>query len=223
MKLQLPTLMINTKTYQEASGKDAVALAKIVEKLNTKEKKSISLCVQASDIYATNKEGAFVLAQSFDIEEAGGHTGKISIKSIQENGAQGSLINHSENRIPIHKIAESIALLQEAEMISVVCVKNAIEAKRIAKLRPDIIAIELPKLIGGDVSVTTANPKIIEKSIKAVHSINPNIPVLCGAGVKNGKDVKKAIELGAQGVLVASGVTKAKDKEKAIKELLKGI
>jgi triosephosphate isomerase (TIM) len=34
---------------------------------------------------------------------------------------------------------------------------------------------------------------------------------LVGAGVKNGKDVQIALKLGAKGVLLASGVTKAKD------------
>jgi triosephosphate isomerase len=37
--------------------------------------------------------------------------------------------------------------------------------------------------------------------------------------VKNGKDVKKAIELGADGVLLASGVVKAKNKEEILRDL----
>jgi triosephosphate isomerase len=48
------------------------------------------------------------------------------------------------------------------------------------------------------------------------------IPVLCGAGVKNGEDVRKAKELGAKGILVASGVVKAENPEEAIRDLLEG-
>ena len=207
--MKFPTIMINTKTYAEASGKDAVNLAKVASKF----KQNVSLCVQAADIANASKQNKFVLAQHVDIQPPGGHTGKVHLKALKENGAIGSLVNHSENRIPFKHIAETIALLQESKMLAVVCVKSPCEAKQIARLNPDAIAIEPPKLIGGDISVTTANPKIISRSVKAVHKINPKIPVLCGAGVKNGKDVKKAIELGAAGVLVASGVTKAKDKK----------
>jgi len=44
--------------------------------------------------------------------------------------------------------------------------------------------------------------------------------VLCGAGVKTGKDVKRALELGAVGVLLASGVVKSKDPKKALQDLV---
>jgi triosephosphate isomerase (TIM) len=223
MKLHTPTLMINTKTYAEASGKDAVLLAKICKEIASKTKKNISLCVQAVDIAPTSKQHKHILAQHIDIQTPGGHTGKIHLKALKENGCIGSIINHSENKISFKHIAESIALLQEAGMIAVVCVKTPCQARRVARLSPDAIAIEPPKLIGGDVSVTTANPKIISQSVNAVHKINPNIAVLCGAGVKNTNDVKKAIELGAKGVLVASGVVQAKNQKKAIEDLVKGL
>lgn len=219
----VPSVIINFKTYDEASGKDAVALASFAAEVAKETNKSVICCVQASDIHACSKKKVPIFGQHTDIEPAGGHTGKNSIKALVENGMVGCLINHSENRIPFAKIMETIALLDEADLVSLVCVQNAAEAKKVAKLSPDMIAIEPPELIGGDISVTTANPDIILKSVKAVHSINPSIPVLCGAGVKNGKDVKAAIKLGAAGVLIASGVTKAKNKKKAIEDLVKGL
>ena len=222
-KMKFPTLMINTKTYSETSGKDAIALARIVREVAKNTKKNIVLCVQASDICQTSMVHEGVLAQHVDIQSPGSNTGKIHLKSLKENGAIGSLINHSENRIPFKHIAETIAILQESKLYAVVCVKTPREAKKVAKLSPDVIAIEPPKLIGGDVSVTNADPKIISKSVEAVHKINPNIPVLCGAGIKSGLDVKRAIDLGARGVLVASGVTKASNKKKAIIDLIKGL
>ena len=42
-----------------------------------------------------------------------------------------------------------------------------------------------------------------------------------GAGVKNGADVAKAIELGAEGVLLASGVTKANDPAAVLADLVR--
>ena len=44
--------------------------------------------------------------------------------------------------------------------------------------------------------------------------------VLCGAGVKNGTDVATALDLGAEGVLLASGVTKASDVDAVLKDLI---
>jgi len=53
--------------------------------------------------------------------------------------------------------------------------------------------------------------------------VNPRVEVLCGAGVKTGKDVARAIELGTSGVLLASGVVLAKDPAKALLDLAKGL
>ena len=81
---------------------------------------------------------------------------------------------------------------------------------------------EEPELIGGDISVTSADPEIVSGTVEAVRKINKSAKILCGAGVKNGKDVAKAIELGAEGVLLASGVVKAKDTISVLKDLASG-
>jgi triosephosphate isomerase len=47
--------------------------------------------------------------------------------------------------------------------------------------------------------------------------------VLCGAGVKTRADVEKAMELGAAGILLASGVVKAKDPGAVLTELIRGL
>jgi triosephosphate isomerase len=83
--------------------------------------------------------------------------------------------------------------------------------------------VEPPELIGGDISVTTADPGIVSGTVTAVKALNKNVKILCGAGVKNGKDVRMAIELGADGVLLASGVVKAADKESVIRDLALGV
>jgi len=46
---------------------------------------------------------------------------------------------------------------------------------------------------------------------------------LCGAGIVSGQDVSKAKELGSRGILVASGIVKAKNWEKIISEFCKGL
>jgi len=105
--------------------------------------------------------------------------------------------------------------------MTVVCAENVQSAVQVAEFRPDYVAVEPPELIGGNVSVTTANPAIIEKTVEAVKKVNGSISVLCGAGVKTGEDVKAAIDLGTSGVLLASGVVKAKDPKAALLDLVK--
>ncbi|MFP4118991.1 MAG: triose-phosphate isomerase [Candidatus Woesearchaeota archaeon] len=222
---ELPSIMINFKTYTQASGKNAEKMAIACQEVAEETGENVSCCVQTADIHrcSTAANNIPILGQHLDIEDAGGHTGKVHIKALDENGASGCLINHSEDRVPLDAIQKAIGILDDKDMISVVCVKDEKEARTVAKFGPDIIAIEPPELIGGDVSVTSADPEIISRTLEAVEGINKNIPVLCGAGVKTGADVKKALELGSSGVLVASGVTKASNQKKAVKELVDGI
>jgi triosephosphate isomerase len=49
------------------------------------------------------------------------------------------------------------------------------------------------------------------------------VRVLAGAGISTGDCVKKAIELGADGVLLASGVVKAKNPEEVLFDLVSKI
>ena len=74
-------------------------------------------------------------------------------------------------------------------------------------------------ILGGAISETTAAPGIDSGTAAAVKASTPNVRVLCGAGVKNGADVAMAIELGTEGVLLASGVTKAEDPKAVLYDL----
>ena len=209
-------IAINFKTYKESTGKNAIALAKACAS------KNVILCVDALSLKEVAKAVKVpIFAQHVDGVTFGGHTGNLTPEMITAAGGKGSLINHSEDRYSNKELETAIKRCKEAKILSLVCAQTPSEAKRIAKLQPDAIAIEPPKLIGGDISVTTANPKIITKTIEAVRKVNQKIPVLCGAGVKTDVDVRIALELGATGVLLASGITKAKNPRKVLKDLAK--
>ena len=60
-------------------------------------------------------------------------------------------------------------------------------------------------------------------SVDAVKRVSKKVKVLCGEGISTGEDLKKAVELGAEGVLLASGIIKAKDQKAAMLELVKGV
>jgi triosephosphate isomerase (TIM) len=53
--------------------------------------------------------------------------------------------------------------------------------------------------------------------------VNPDVVTLCGAGITKGEDVSAALKLGTKGVLVASGIVKAKDPRKVMMEFAEAI
>ncbi|MBU1200967.1 MAG: triose-phosphate isomerase [Nanoarchaeota archaeon] len=217
--MKTPIIIVNFKAYKEGTGRNAVKLAKICEKVAKKTKKNIAIAVEEVDIRnISSKVKIPVLSEHLDSIREGAHTGNNLAEAIKENGAWGTLLNHSENRLRIDQLEESIKRAREVGLKTVVCANNSEIAEAVAAFEPDMIAIEPPELIGGDISVSTAKPQVITDTIKKVKRI-ANIPVLCGAGIKSGADVKKAIKLGAKGILVASGIVKAKDPEKALTEL----
>ncbi len=206
-------IVVNFKTYKKGTGKEGLKLAKICSKLS----KRIYLAVQESDIRLISKvKGVSVLAQHIDAVEYGAHTGSILAEDVKKAGGRGSLLNHSEKRIPFNKIKFCVKKLRKLKMKSIVCVKSVLEAKKVAKLKPDYIAYEPSSLIGGKISVSSAKPDVIKKVVKAVR-----IPVLVGAGVHTKEDVLIAKKLGAKGILVSSAVVKAKNPGKVLRELIK--
>jgi len=212
-------LFVNFKTYEEATGENAARLAKLCEKVSKETKIDIVPCVQAADIFrVSQKVKVPVFAQSADPIEYGAHTGSILIDSLIQAGAKGTIINHSEKRINTGDIKKIVELCRKKKFTVLVCCQDADEVKKFSSLNPDYIAYEPPELIGGNISVSSAKPEIIEESVDNAG----NVPLIVGAGVKNRNDVSTSIELGAKGILVASGIVKAENQEKALRDLAGG-
>ncbi len=133
------------------------------------------------------------------------------------------MINHSEHRINPKDIEELVVRFQNLGLISVVCVQDTKEAAKYAKLNPNYIAIEPPELIGSGKAVSTERPELITESVKAVKNAKNSTRLLCGAGIVSGRDVRKAIELGSSGILVASGIIKAKNWSAIVEEFAKAM
>jgi len=206
-------LVINFKTYAESSGQRGVKLAKKIESVD----KNVVIVPQTPDLYLMKQNTSLpVYAQHIDAITPGSRTGHILAQTAKEAGCIGTLINHSERPVSLDVIEKTIAVCKEVGLKSIVCVPDIEMEKKVAQFRPDMIAIEPPELIGGTVSVCTANPEIVEQAVKAC----TDMPVLCGAGVNSGEDAKTAKELGARGLLVASAVVKNPNPESLIKELV---
>jgi len=218
-----PFVIINFKTYIDATGANAVKLAKICERVQDKTKINIIISVQAIDLKEIASTVKIpVYSQHVDPLTAGKTTGGIIPEHLSTINIHGSLINHSEKRILLKDIKAIVLKLRELNMKSVVCAKDYKEAAVFAKMqpvKPDFIAIEPPELIGGEKSVSTAKPEIIPKAVKACGGIN----VLVGAGIKDANDLKVALVHGAKGVLLASHFVLSKDPEKFLMDLVQGV
>lgn len=216
-EVQLPVILINFKTYPEATGKKAIRLAKIMEKASRETETCICAAPQFADIAPiADRVSLPVFAQHIDPMQPGSFTGHILAESIKEAGAVGTLVNHSERRLRLADIDAIIERAKAAELISVVCSNNAAVSTAAAALRPDMIAIEPPELIGTGIPVSKAKPEVITDTVKLVKRVNTDVIILCGAGITKGEDVAAALKLGTAGVLVASGVVKAKDPYKVL-------
>lgn len=222
--LKTPVIVLNVKTYAEATGSKALEIAEIMDKISKETGASMAISVQATDLtMCAEKVSIPVFAEHIDPIKPGSHTGWTLPEAVKAAGAVGTLINHSEHRLKLADIDVCIARAKELDLGHIVCSNNIATSKAIAALSPNFVAVEPPELIGGDISVTTADPGIVNGSVDAVRDVDKNVKILCGAGVKNGKDVAKSIELGAKGVLLASGIVKAKDKESVIRDLVSGL
>ncbi len=222
--MKTPVIVVNVKAYEGGTGRNCLRIAKVMEEVSEEIGASMVIAVQTADIRMVAENVKIpVFAQHMDAINYGSHTGWILPESIKEAGAHGVLLNHSEHPMKIKEIAEGVERARESRMETIICTNNIEVTGAAAALSPDFVAIEPPELIGGDTSVTSAEPRIVRDAVKAVKEINPATKVLCGAGVKNGEDVKKAIELGSVGVLLASGVMKVKDKEKILREMASAI
>lgn len=218
-RLQTPMVIVNFKAYSEATGSRAVELARKAEKVNSETGVSVGVAPQFADI-ATVTEAVDipVLAQHVDPIRPGGFTGHVLAKSVKEAGAVGTLINHSERQLKLSDIDEIIKLAREENLLSCVCANNPSVSTAVATLRPDIIAVEPPELIGTGIPVSKAKPEVITETVRLVREVNPKVTILCGAGISRGEDIAAALKLGTQGVLVASGIVKAKDQYAIMRE-----
>ncbi len=222
--VRLPAILVNFKVYPESLGKRGWELAAVCAKVADDTGASIAVAPPLTDLAHVAKTVDIpVFGQHADAVEAGAHTGWAPPEALLEAGAAGTLLNHSERRIPRKNVSALIPRCEALGLEVVACADDLREAEALAHLAPDYIAIEPPELIGGDVSVTTARPEVVAGAVERIHAANRSVGVLCGAGVKTRKDVKRALELGTAGVLLASAVVRAKDPEKALRDLAKGL
>ena len=215
-----PLILINFKSYLEGAGNNAGQIGSAAELVMQEFGVPIGVAPQFTELHPFCKHYEIpVYAQHIDPVE-GAFTGHVPAFTVRAAGCTGALINHSERRLTIAAIEATVAAAKFNHLESVVCTNNVSVSAAAAAFEPTYIAIEPPELIGSGISVAKADPEIIRNSVEAVHRISPGVKVLCGAGIQSGACVKTAVDLGADGVLLASSVVKAKDPEAVLRELV---
>lgn len=213
-------LIINFKTYHESTGQNALRLARKIDAVAKNAPVPVLIAVQALDLekIAKSVKNVKVITQHCDGVGYGAHTAHLLPEEVKAHGGVGTLINHSESPVPLNILGKSIDLAQSIfPEYTIVCspsYEKTVELDR--NFDPHKIAYEPPELIGGDISVSTAKPEIIKKVV----GISMERQILVGAGIKTVEDIKISLKLGAIGVLVASGVVRAEDPGKVVKEFL---
>ncbi|MEE8402319.1 MAG: triose-phosphate isomerase [Candidatus Hydrothermarchaeaceae archaeon] len=224
MNLKTPVIMLNVKSYVESMGQNDLGLAKNCQEVAKETGANIVYCPQQVDLAWITKEIDIpCFAQHSDAFNPGSKTGWTVLEAVKAAGAVGTLVNHSEHRMGIADIEAIVQKSKGLDLATVVCTNNTAVSTAVAEFGPTSIAIEPPELIGSGIPVSKADPEIVSGSVAAVRDVDKDIVVLCGAGISTGEDVKAAIELGAKGVLLASGVVKAEDQKAVLLNLASGI
>ena len=146
----LPIIIINFKTYEEATGERAVTLAKICRSIAMKYEKRIIISPQFTDLYRISRGSSSytpVFAQHID-DGIGKFTGSISPLAVREAGAVGTLLNHSERPLSIDEIGKRIRAAKAHGLMTLCFADSIEESLKIASLGPEMIAYEPPELVG---------------------------------------------------------------------------
>lgn len=222
-----PQIIINAKVYPQVTGFHRChGLAAACEEAAEETGTIIGLAppqLELSHLATLELPNVQLFAQHTDPHVPGSGTGKVTAEAVQAAGAVGSLLNHAEYKVPHTQVKETVDRLHGLGLETLVCADGDGEVQALTPLHPTYIAVEPPELIGGDISVTTADPSVVERNAAAILDLSPETLPLCGAGVKTGADVAKAIELGAHGVLLASGVVKHEKPLMALRDLCSGL
>jgi triosephosphate isomerase len=212
-------VLVNLKAYPC----DPVAVAEAARDVAEESGVRVAVAPQAAHLDRVAATGVETWAQHVAPVAHGSHTGHTLAEALTDAGAEGTLLNHSERRLKLADIDAALDAAERTGLETVVCANNPDQVGAAAALGPDAVAVEPPELIGGDVSVSTADPGIVEGAVAAAGAVDPDVDVYCGAGVSTGDDLAAAADLGADGVLLASGVAKADDPRAALESLISGV
>lgn len=222
-----PILAVNYKAYYPHSfGSHAINLAKAAVKIRQEYDVEIILIPPFTELSRTldvvKGTDIKVFAQHADALEPGAITGYIPLEGLKEAGVHGVLLNHSEHRLKLADIHYLISKAHKLGLEVLACADTPETGAAVAVLKPDMVAVEPPELIGTGIPVSKAKPEVITGSVELIRKVNRDVKILTGAGITTGDDVYVAIKLGTIGVLVASAIVKSEDPYKVMRNMAEG-
>jgi len=209
-------VLVNLKAYDC----DPVVVGQAARRVAADSDAEVAVAPQAAHIERVGETGAATWAQHVSGVTHGSHTGSTLAEAAATAGAVGTLLNHSEKRRTLAQIDAGLDAAARAGLATVVCANTPEQCAAVASLGPDAVAVEPPELIGTGTPVSQADPEIVEGAVDAVDAVDPTVDVFCGAGISTGEDLLAARELGADGVLLASGVALAESPREALEDLV---
>ena len=207
---------VNLKAYPC----DPVEVAEAARDVSEASGVDVAVAPQAAHLQRVAETGVETWAQHVSPVDHGSHTGSTLAEAAADAGAVGTLLNHSENRLKLADIDAALDAAERAGLRTTVCANNPDQIGAAAALGPDAVAVEPPELIGTGTPVSQADPDIVTGAVDAAARVDGDVDVLCGAGISTGEDLVSASDLGATGVLLASGVAKADDPRAALEDLV---
>ena len=211
-------IILSLKTYKEATGDNAIKLLSSVKKVSEESGIKIIPAVQPTDIYRIKKAlGIEVWAQHMDPIEPEKNMGWLSPYSLKEAGVTGVVINHSEHKTTDDNVKKILDKAKEYGLQNVVIGFNPGMVVKYDSWEPDYISYEREDMIGTGISMLTQEEENIKKLVAVLKR-----PLIIGAGISTGEDIKQAVKLGAKGAIIASGFTLVKDPEAKLRELIGG-
>lgn len=222
-RLRPPVFEMGLKGYMY--GAEAVRLATAADRLADELGVTIVFDPQHVDIPAVARATRHirVFAQHMDPVTVGRGAGYVLPEALREAGAVGTLLNHAEHRLTLADIASTIRRARELGMSTVVCADSPEQAAAVAMLGPDVVLAEPPDLIATDRSAATEIPWFVERSVEAVRRVDPDILVMCGAGVRTPEDAARMMRLGVDGTGSTSAIVKARDPAAAMTGMIEAV
>lgn len=215
--LRKPFFVVNPKAY--LFGNDILKLAQKADELATKYDVDILFTAQHVDLrlISEHSEKLFVVSQHLDGFNVGPGMGKILPDALVAAGVEGSFLNHAEHPLNLGELVEAVQFAKVKGLLSIVCANSITEVKAIASLQPSIMVCEPNELIG---TGKTSDDDYMKKTQTIIRTISPQTLVLQAAGISSAKDVKNALDMGADGTGGTSGIVCAVNPEEMLTEMI---
>ncbi|URW91778.1 triose-phosphate isomerase [Lacticaseibacillus paracasei] len=217
VQISKPFFIVNPKAY--LYGEQAVELAKIADEVATKYNIDCLFTAQFVDLVRIKAETTHLIitAQHMDAITPGRGMGHVLPEALRDAGVQAVVLNHAENPLEIGVLDKTIHRAREVGLMSIICSDTPSESRAIASLHPTMMICEPSSLIGtGSIS----NDDYIKATNEEVRQVDSEVLIMQAAGVSTGEDVKKVLELGADGTGGTSGIINAPDWRVKLEEMM---